>query len=78
MRKKPDGLAWFTKPEIALKQRVKDHYRNEKEQEQRALLEHVEVIKEKQAALVGYLLDQMSSCLDVLDVDRLNRNEEPG
>ena len=78
MRKKPDGLAWFTKPEIALKQRVKDHYRNEKEQEQRELLEHVEVIKEKQAALVGYLLDQMSSCLDVLDIDRVHQSAEQG
>jgi hypothetical protein len=44
MRNKPDGLAWFTKPEIALKQRVKDHYRNEKESEQRKIFEHVEVI----------------------------------
>jgi hypothetical protein len=47
MRKKPDGLAWFTKPEIAIKQRVKDHYRNEKEKEHRKVLEHVDYLRSK-------------------------------
>ena len=47
MRHKPDGLIWFTKPEIALKQRVKDHYRNAKETEQKRFFEHVDSIKGK-------------------------------
>ena len=51
MRNKPDGLAWFTKPEIALKQRVKDHYRNEKESEQR------KIFRVKEERKVIYLIN---------------------
>jgi hypothetical protein len=41
MHQKPDGLDWFTKPEIALKKRVKDHYRSVKETEQRIIMEQI-------------------------------------
>ncbi len=47
MRNKPDGLAWFTKPEIAIKQRVREFYRNEKETEKRRLHEHVDKLRAK-------------------------------
>jgi hypothetical protein len=46
MRKHPDALAWFTKPEIAMKQRIRDTV-NEKEKEQRKLLQHVEAVQDK-------------------------------
>lgn len=72
---KPDGLAWFTKPEIAIKQRVKDHYRNEKEKEHRKVLEHVDVVRGKHALQVGYIIDQINSCLDVLNTTN-HQNED--
>lgn len=37
MRKQPDALAWFTKPEMAMKQRIRDTA-NEKELETKQLL----------------------------------------
>ena len=76
MRKKPDGLAWFTKPEIAIKQRVKDHYRNEKEKEHRKVLEHVDYLRSKYEQQVGYTLDQINSCLDVLTTDDGDNNDD--
>lgn len=66
MRVKPDGLAWFTKPEIAIKQRVKDHYRNEKEKEHRKLLEQVDFVRGKHEQQVDTIVEQILSCLDVL------------
>ena len=46
MRKHPDALAWFTKPEIAMKQRIRETV-NEKEKEQRKLLQHVEAVQDR-------------------------------
>jgi len=45
MRKHPDALAWFTKPESAMKKQIRETA-NEKEKEQRKLLQHVEAIQE--------------------------------
>ena len=54
MRKHPDALAWFTKPESAMKKQIRETA-NEKEKEQRKLLQHVEGIQE------NYQITVMSS-----------------
>lgn len=46
MRGQPERLAWFTKPELAIKQRVRE-YLNEKRVEQRKFLEQVDLIKQQ-------------------------------
>ena len=76
MRGQPERLAWFTKPEIAIKQRVRE-YVNEKKVEQRKLLEQVEMIHNQVNQSTKLLHAQLRSCLDVLDpaVDRIEPEE---
>jgi hypothetical protein len=56
MRKHPDALAWFTKPESAMKKQIRETV-NEKEKEQRKLLQHVEAIRDKYQVMVTSSLD---------------------
>lgn len=44
MKHNPDALAWFTKPEKAMKQRIND-YVNEKQKESQKLIEQVGNLK---------------------------------
>ena len=49
MRQNPDALAWFTKPEKAMKQRIND-YVSQKQKESLKLMEQVSSVRDMVAA----------------------------
>ena len=80
MRVKPDGLIWFTKPEIALKQRVRDHYRSEKEQERQRFLEHCEGLESELTGIFDTVQESILSSVEILNLqnDQNLDNVTPG
>lgn len=58
MRKNPDALAWFTKPDLALKQRIKE-FKSEQQNDLRELLMHLEEISEETTEYYRYSMDEI-------------------
>jgi len=66
MKQNPDALAWFTKPEKAMKHRIND-YVNKKHQDHLKLIEQVKSVRDMVNASMVQVEEGLCSMLDVLD-----------
>ena len=66
MKQNPDALTWFSKPELALKQRVND-YKSKKQKEKQVLIDQIDDLKDKVTEHLVNFQEALCSSLDVLD-----------